>query len=96
MIYEAILETAEQGGIAPRTAHETFTDQQAVHLVTEHEGVAILANLGAPEFRLDGVVIKPLSDPSLCFNTCLVMRSDSTPRLQFTSQLPRLGFQQRP
>ena len=60
---------------------ETFTDQEAIHLVAEHAGVAILTNASVSEFQQDGVVIKALSDPSLCFNTCLVMRSDDDAKL---------------
>ncbi len=30
----------------------------------------------------DGVV-KPLSDPSLCFNTCVILRADNTSRLTY-------------
>lgn len=80
-IHDAILETATLEAIAPKDAHETFTEQQAVHLVAEHAGVAILTKLSALEFREDGVVVKPLSDPSLCFDTCLVMRSDDDSKL---------------
>ena len=29
----------------------------------------------------DGVVVKPLSDPSLCFQTCVIMRADDDSRL---------------
>jgi hypothetical protein len=31
--------------------------------------------------RADGVVVKPLSDASLCFNTCVILRADNTSRL---------------
>jgi hypothetical protein len=35
----------------------------------------------APDFHPDGVVVKPLSDASLCFNTCVILRADNTSRL---------------
>jgi hypothetical protein len=55
--------------------------------LAEHAGVAILTKLSAPEFRADSVVVRPLSDPSLCFDTCLVMRSDDDSKL--TNQFAR-------
>ncbi len=32
-------------------------------------------------FHGDGVVVKPLSDASLCFKTCVILRADNTSRL---------------
>ena len=34
MIYEAIRNAAQMEGIAPKAAHDTFTAQQAVYLVS--------------------------------------------------------------
>jgi hypothetical protein len=36
---------------------------------------------GAVGFSAEGVVMRPLSDPSLCFETCLIMRADDDSRL---------------
>ena len=33
------------------------------------------------DLHADGVVVKPLSDPSLCFTTCVILRADNTSRL---------------
>jgi DNA-binding transcriptional LysR family regulator len=79
-IHGAIMDAARRGGIAPKHAHVVITAQQAVHLVSEQVGVAILTKpiLGA---GAEGVVIKPLSDTSLCFQTCVVMRTDENSRL---------------
>src|SRR5208282_2367776 len=41
-IHGAIMEAARREGIAPKHAHDVITAQQAVHLVSEHVGVAIL------------------------------------------------------
>lgn len=79
VIYDAILETAHLEAIAPRDAHDTFTAQQAVYLVSQHAGIAIFAEppcLGCH----DGVLIKPLSDKSLSFETSLIMRTDQDSR----------------
>ena len=55
--------------------------QQAVDLVSDHVGIAILTQAPAVGFHADGVVVKPLSDASLCFETCVIMRTDNGSRL---------------
>ena len=79
-IHSAIMDAARRGAIAPKHAHDVITAQQAVHLVSENVGVAVLTKpvLGA---GAEGVVIKALSDTSLCFQTCVVMRTDDNSRL---------------
>jgi hypothetical protein len=76
VIHDAILETARSEAVVPKYAHETFTAHQAVYLVSEHAGVAIFAEPPSIDFRLRGVAVRPLTDKSLCFDTCLIMRSD--------------------
>jgi hypothetical protein len=52
-----------------------------VDLVSDHVGVAILTQPTARGFHAEGVVVKPLSDTSLCFETCVIMRADNDSRL---------------
>jgi DNA-binding transcriptional LysR family regulator len=80
-IHGAIMDAARREGIAPKHAHDIITAQQAVHLVSEHVGVAILTKPTALGFPAEGVVVKPLSDTSLCFQTCVIMRADDDSRL---------------
>jgi hypothetical protein len=75
------MDAARRGGIAPKHAHDIITPQEAVHLVSEHVGGAILTKPTALGFRAEGVVVKPRSDPSLCFQTCVIMRTDDDSRL---------------
>src|ERR1017187_10937477 len=42
---------------------------------------AILTQPSTTGFHADGVVVKPLSDTSLCFKTCVIPRADNTSRL---------------
>jgi DNA-binding transcriptional LysR family regulator len=42
VVHGAIMDAARREGIAPKHAHDIITAQQAVHLVSEHVGVAIL------------------------------------------------------
>ena len=81
VVFEAIMDAAQCGSIAPKHAHDVIAPQQAVELVSEHLGVAILTQPSATDFHADGVVVKPLSDASLCFNTCVILRADNSSRL---------------
>jgi len=75
------MDAAQSGSIAPKNAHDVIAPQQAVDLVSEHLGVAILTQPSGTGFHADGVVVKPLSDTSLCFKTCVILRADNTSRL---------------
>ncbi|MBZ5666490.1 MAG: LysR family transcriptional regulator [Acidobacteriia bacterium] len=77
----AIMDAARREGIAPKHAHDVITAQEAVHLVSEHVGVGILTKPVALAVHADGVLVKPLSDTSLCFQTCVIMRTDDDSRL---------------
>ncbi|MGA7894587.1 MAG: LysR family transcriptional regulator [Candidatus Sulfotelmatobacter sp.] len=81
VVHDAILDAARHAGIGPKHAHNIITDQQAFHLVLENVGVAILTKPTALGVRAEDVAVKPLSDPSLCFQTCLIMRTDDDSQL---------------
>ncbi len=81
VVHDAIMDAARREGIAPKHAHDIITAQQAVHLVSEQAGVAILTKPTALGIRLEGVVVKPLSDTSLCFQTCVIIRTGDNSRL---------------
>ncbi len=80
-VHDAILDAARREGITPTHAHDILTAQEAVHLVSEHVGVAIVTKPAAIGFSAVGVVVKPLSDASLCFETSVIMRADDNSRL---------------
>jgi DNA-binding transcriptional LysR family regulator len=99
IIHDAIMETARREGIAAKHAHEVITAEHAIHLVSEHVGVAILTKPTVLGSRSESVVIKPLSDASLCFQTCVIMRTDDDSRLanEFSRTfLRRYAYQRRP
>lgn len=81
VIYDAITETATREGVPVRRAHEILTAEQAFHLVSERAGVAILPKPSALALRAEAVAVLPLSDPSLSFETCLIMRRDDDSKL---------------
>jgi DNA-binding transcriptional LysR family regulator len=81
VVHDEIMDAARRQGIASKHGHVILTAQQAVHLVSEHLGVAILTKSMAVGLSSGGIVIKPLSETSLCFKTCVIMRSDDDSRL---------------
>ena len=81
LVHEAIMDTARRESIAPKHAHDIFTAQQAVDLVSEHVGVAILTKPAARNVHADGVVVKPLADKLLWFETSVIMRAGDDSRL---------------
>ena len=99
VVHDAIMDATRREGIAPKHAHDIITPQEAIHLVSEHVGVAILTKPTALGCRAEGVVVKPLSDESLCFKTCVIMRKDDDSRLanEFArSFLRKYAYQRRP
>jgi hypothetical protein len=95
--YETIIDTARRNSIIPNHAHNTMSPQQAVDLVSDHAGVAILAEAPPQGFKAEGVVIKQLSDASLLLQTCVVMRGDDDSRLlnEYVRSFLRRYFGQR-
>lgn len=81
LMHEAIMDTARRASVVPKHAHDVITAQEAVDLVSDHAGVAILTQSMTRVSRAEGVVVKPLSDASLCFQTCVVMRADDDSQL---------------
>jgi DNA-binding transcriptional LysR family regulator len=81
VVHDAIIEAAQSKGIAPKQAHHIITAEQAVHLVSEHAGVAILTQPPNTSTKTEAVVVKPLSDASLRYKTCVITRTESESRL---------------
>jgi len=81
IVHDAIMDAAQRQGIAPKHAHDILTAQEAIYLVSQHVGVAIVTEPASVGLSAEGVVIRPLSDPSLSFETCLIMRTDDDSRL---------------
>lgn len=79
-VHAAIMDTAQAARISPRCTHDMITVEHAVHLVSENLGVAILPGLSSV-FRAEHVIARPLSNPSLSFETFLIMRADNDSRL---------------
>jgi DNA-binding transcriptional LysR family regulator len=98
VVHDAIKDAARREGISPKHAHDIITVQQAVYLVSEHVGVAILTKPPTVGGNVERVVVKPLSDTSLCFETCVILRANDDSRLanEFTRSFFRKCTPQRP
>lgn len=81
LVHDAALEVARLRAITPKYVHGIITPQQAFHLVYERIGVAILTKPTALGCQVDGVVVRPLSDESLWFDTCLIMGCNDNSRI---------------
>src|ERR1700683_1312971 len=79
-VHNAIMETARTEGISPKCTHDMITVEHAVRLVSENLGVATLPGLSSA-VRTEQVIARPLSNPSLSFETFLIMRADNDSRL---------------
>jgi len=91
IVHEAILAAARRDGIRPKCTHDAVTAEQAIHLVSEQVGVGIVTKPNAFDSRPKNAVLKPFSDKSLRFETCVIMRKGDDSRLtnQFVRTLLR-------
>jgi len=91
IVYDAIMAAARRDGIRPKCTHDAVTAEQAIHLVSEQVGVGIVTKPNAFDSRPKNVVLKPFSDKSLRFETCVIMRKGDDSRLtnQFVRTLLR-------
>jgi hypothetical protein len=98
VVHDAIMEVARRKGIVCKRTHEVFTPEQAIHLVSEQLGVAILTKACDVGLRHEGVVVKSFSETSLRLEACLIMRADDDSRLvnEFARSFLRKYALQRP
>jgi DNA-binding transcriptional LysR family regulator len=80
-IYDGLTEAAWKAGVPTKQTHEILTAQQAFYLVSAGAGVAILPKPSGSGLYAEGVVVRPLANPSLSFETCLIMRKDDDSRM---------------
>lgn len=81
LAYEAIMQLAESEAINPKDPHHAIVAHEAIQLVSEQMGVAFLTKASALRIHVQGMVFRPLSDESLWFETCVVMRAEARSRL---------------
>jgi hypothetical protein len=81
LAHDAIMELAQREAINPKDPHHIMVAHEAIQLVSEQMGVAFLTKASALRIRAEGVVFRPLSDESLWFETCVIMRAEDRSRL---------------
>jgi DNA-binding transcriptional LysR family regulator len=87
IVHDTIMEVARRDGITPKCTHDAVTAEQAVQLVSERVGVGIVTQPSTLALRTKGVVLKPFSNKSLWYETCVIMRKNDDSRL--TNQFVR-------
>jgi DNA-binding transcriptional LysR family regulator len=81
LLRDAILEAAQGKEIMPKDVQDVLTAQEAFYLVVQRVGVAILTKPTMLDTRAKKeVIVKPLADTALCFETCLVLRAHGESR----------------
>ena len=96
VVHEAILDAARREGIAPKYAHDIITlKRRSLGLRARWRSHPHQTH--SPWVCPEGVVVKPLSDALLCFQTCVIMRSEDDSRLanEFVRSLLRRYVPQR-
>src|SRR3984957_15672844 len=80
LLYEAVMDTARRESIDPKHAHNVMPPQEEADLVLGPLGGAIRKQRAGQGFHSHVVVVKPLSDTALYFETCVIMRADNDSR----------------
>ncbi|MGA9306705.1 MAG: LysR substrate-binding domain-containing protein [Candidatus Sulfotelmatobacter sp.] len=81
LLRDAVLEAAQSEEIVPKDVHGILTAQEALYLVVQRVGVAILTKPTMTDTRAKkDVIVKPLADTALSFETCLVLRAHEESR----------------
>lgn len=81
LAYDSIMQLAQREAIHPKDPHHIMVAHEAIHLVSEQMGVALLTKASALRLHAEGVVFRPLADESLWFETCVVMRAEDCSRV---------------
>lgn len=81
VIQQAILSAATHESIRPKRMQYVMTPQEALDIVAEGSGVAIIPKFSFSRFRMSGMTVHALSETSLSFETALLMRGENDSRL---------------
>ena len=77
-LYDLIARQALDAGIAPREKHHVTTAEQAAQLVHSTGGVAFLTRTGAWRVAVDGLTVRPLSEPELYVRTVVTTHIEAS------------------
>lgn len=80
-LYDEIQNIASEGDIRPSDTHHIMAAEEAIELILEHSGLAVLTRDEAWRIARDGITIRPLREDRLRLATNLVARADTKSRL---------------
>lgn len=80
-LYDEIQNIAAENAIRPSDTHHVMTPEEAIELILEHRGLAVLTRDEAWRIARDGITIRPLREERLRLATNLVARADTKSRL---------------
>src|SRR5579859_6617738 len=80
-LYDEIQNIASERELRSTDTHHVMTPEEAIELILEHDGLAVLTRDEAWRVARDGITIRPLSEERLRLATNLVARSDTKSRL---------------
>jgi len=98
VLHEAIMKAMQRDAITPRAVHHVISAQHALQLVSDDIGVAVIKKPSMVERPPHRLVIKPIADASLRFETCVATRKSDSSRLvkEFTASFLRAQQSQPP
>jgi DNA-binding transcriptional LysR family regulator len=91
-IYDALMQLAKDRGAAPSRLQHVVGQEEGFPSIVEGSGVAFLTKPGARLMARNGVIVRPLSEPSFRLRTYLISRADN--RSKPASELVR-GFMKK-
>jgi hypothetical protein len=80
-LYDTIRSEALVAGVGPSEVHGVMGAEEAVPLILEHSGLALLPQAEAWRVAADGITIRPLAEQNLHLVTSLAARAESKSRL---------------
>jgi DNA-binding transcriptional LysR family regulator len=80
-VYDAIIHTATERGVRPRSIQHVIAPEEAFPFVADGSAIAFVVKAGALLIARNGVTVRPLNEPSLRLKTCLVCRADDDSKI---------------
>jgi DNA-binding transcriptional LysR family regulator len=80
-LYDEVLKRAHLLNMQPSEMHQVTTAEEAAHLVSQLDGVALLTRNGAWRVARDGLTLRPLAESEISVKTSIITRADDRTRL---------------
>lgn len=80
-LYKTLMDRANEDKVEMTALSHVLSAEEASHMVTKNGGVAFMTKAGAFRVSKQGLVVKPLHEPSLRLDVHLAARADNQSRL---------------